>query len=101
MMLIRICQASAGNWLLIAENINDPQEWTRFLPCHQADSERFKFDSTVKQSLDKTPYAVRLCKPMLVRGKSVHEYEWTMPEEDILAHAMDIAETLHVELLIG
>jgi hypothetical protein len=100
-MLVRICQSSAGSWLLIGDQLNDPEDWTRFLPCHSANSERFKFDAAVKQSSDKLPFKLSASKTLMVWGRSVYEYDWRVGDDELLAHAMQIAEGFNVELFLG
>lgn len=100
-MIVRIGQSSTGIWLLIGDQLNDPADWTRFLPCHGADSERFKFDVAVKQSSGKLSFKLNANKTLMVSGKSVYEYDWRIADDQILEHAMEIADIFGVELMLG
>jgi len=97
-MIIKLFQPSTRNWLLIAEGLNDPPSWDRFLPCHTVASERWLFDSTVKK-LAAGKLKFKPCKELLRSGTSVIEYDWEIAEEDILFHAMEVAENLRLELI--
>jgi hypothetical protein len=37
----------------------------------------------------------------MVCGRSVYEYDWRMGDDEILSHAMQIADGFEVELLLG
>jgi hypothetical protein len=96
-MIIRLIQPPTKNWLLIAEQLDDPSMWDRFVPCHTADSQRWRFDCVVKESCS-TTVKLKPCKEMLTRGVSVFEYDWNAGEDDILAHAMQVADLLGLDL---
>src|SRR5580658_7723889 len=98
-MIIKIVQPPTNNWLLIADQLNDPETWSRFVPCHTNDSERYLFETTVRSGDCATKLKAR--KELMFRGRSVFEYDWQMDESDILAHAMQIADQLGSELTIG
>jgi hypothetical protein len=97
-MIIRLFQPPTKNWLLLAEDLDDPAAWDRFLPCHSADSQRRKFEVMVKETA-KT-IKIKSCKELLKRGTSVFEYDWDTNEDVILAHAMEVAENFGLELLM-
>jgi hypothetical protein len=96
-MIIKLFQPPTKNWLLIAEQLDDPQTWDRFIPCHTVTSERWLFDCTVKQSTN-DQLKLKSCKDLLKRGTSIFEYDWTVDEDVILGHAIQIAEKFGVEL---
>ncbi len=98
-MIIKLYQPPTTNWILIAELLDDPQTWDRFIPCHTADSQRWRFDCTVKQKADNT-IKLKPCKELMKRGTSVFEYDWATEESDILVHAMEVADALGLELLM-
>ena len=98
-MIIKLFQPLTRNWLLIAEQLDDPPMWDRFLPCHAADSERSTFELTVKQLAGNT-LSMTSYKDMLKCGVSVFEYNWDAKEDEILSHAMLVAESLGQELLM-
>lgn len=98
-MIIKIFQPPTHNWLLIADQLDDPEGWTRFVPCHTATSQRFLFETTVRESVG--PIKLKACKELFARGRSVFEYDWESDENEILAHAMDIADKLQAELVIS
>lgn len=100
-MIITLSQPPAKNWLLIAEQLNDPATWDRFVPCHSADSERAVYDAQVKASACEAGVTVKPCKELLARGISVFEYDWNTLDDDILSHALTVAEQLGVELMMG
>ena len=98
-MILRLFQPPHKNWLLVAEQLDDPHNWDRFLPCHTATSQRWQFDCTAKQ-LAQGQVKLKLCNDMLKCGISVFEYDWETKEDEILAHAMDVAEKLGADLLM-
>jgi len=98
-MIIKLIQLPATNWLLIAQELNDPVTWDRFLPSHTADSDRYRFETMVRRTATNVSLTPR--KEMLKAGVSVFEYDWNSEEDEILAHAMDVAGQLDSELIIG
>ncbi len=96
-MIIRLFQPASKNWLIVAEQLDDPATWDRFLPCHTAESERWSFDCTVKEAAGDF---VRLlpCKDLIRRGTSAFEYDWNTEEDFVLSHAMQVARKLGLEL---
>ena len=99
-MLIRLMEPDPkNNWLLRAECLKDPGGWTRFQPFHAPDSDRARFEGTVANLA--APNGVKLRKELARYGLSVFEYEWSQDEEAILEHALRVAETLSVELVLG
>ena len=96
-MIIKMYQPPSKNWLIIAERLNDPAAWDRFVPCHTADSERWQFECAVKEAAA-NGLSLKPCKDLLKRGTSVFEYDWNTEEDDILQHAMQVAEMLNLEL---
>ncbi len=99
-MIVKLYQPVLYNWLLFAEDLDDPLVWDRFLPCHTVQSQRWKFDQTVKEFAGQE---VKLapCRSFLKRGVSVFEYDWNTDESDILDHSMRVAEALGVDLMLG
>jgi hypothetical protein len=84
---------------LVAEQLDDPPTWDRFLPCHTVDSERSKFECAVKEATGDF-VKVALCKDLTRRGTSVFEYDWTIEEDFVLSHAMQVAHRLGLELVM-
>jgi hypothetical protein len=99
-MIIKLFQPPTKNWLLIAEQLNDPPTWDRFVPCHTTESERWQFDSSVKEEAAANGLKLKPCKELLSRGVSVFEYDWNTPDDDILHHAMEVADLLQLALLM-
>jgi len=99
-MIIKLIQPPAKNWLLIAAELNDPPMWDRFVPCHTTESQRWQYESTVKIEAASTGLALKQCKEMLSKGVCVFEYNWEAADDDILLHAMQVADQLNVELTI-
>ena len=99
-MIIKLIQPPTRNWLIIAEQLDDPSGWDRFLPSHTVSSERWCFDSTVKQKAS-GKLNLKPCKDLLKSGTSVFEYSWEAEEGDILMHAMEVAESMGHHLLLG
>jgi hypothetical protein len=97
-MIIKLFQPPTKNWLLIAEHLNDPPTWHRFVPCHTTDSERWQFDSAVKVEAAANGLKLKPCKELLALGVSVFEYDWNTSDDDILHHAMQVAELLRLGL---
>jgi len=98
-MIIKLIQPPSHYWLLIGDQLNDPDTWTRFIPCHTSDSDRYLFDSTVRSS-GAMATKLKAQKDLMRRGRSVFEYDWQSDETDILAHAMQVADQLGLELII-
>lgn len=98
-MQLRLLEPNARNWIIVAEELNDPQEWNRFVPCHTHDSERFLFESTVR-TLDAS-IKLAVCKELLTAGVCAFEYSWDTDEDALLQHAMKLADRLAVDLQIG
>ncbi len=98
-MIIKLFQSQTKGWLLIAEQLEDPPTWDRFLPCHSPTSERSQFENTAKQVAG-SEIKLKPCKELLKRGTSVLEYDWQIGEDDILCHAIQVAETLGFELIL-
>jgi hypothetical protein len=96
-MIIKLIQPPAHNWLIIADQLNDPETWTRFIPCHTADSERYKFETVIRTTCDDS-ITLKPSKELMKRGRCVYEYDWQVNETDILMHAMQVAEQLGMEL---
>ncbi len=44
---------------------------------------------------------LKVCKDLLKRGSSAYEYDWDIEEDVILSHAIQVAESLGVNLEIG
>ena len=99
-MIIKLFHPPANNWLLVAEQLDDPANWDRFIPCHTIDSQRWQFDSTVKHTAAVSALKVKPCKELLVRGMSVFEYDWECDDDLILAHAIHMAEHFDTDLLL-
>lgn len=97
MMTIKLFQPKTKNWLLIAEQLDDPETWDRFVPTHGMDSQRFQFDSVATHNAG-TLIKLKPCKDLLRRGTSVFEYDWETEEDTIISHAMQVAESLGVDL---
>ena len=89
----------SNNWLIQAEGLRDPAGWTHFVPSHGVDSDRFLFEKAVKEVYPKLPLTV--CKHFLRAGLCCFEYDWLTPEEEILEHALHVAELLRIELVLG
>lgn len=99
-MIITLFQPQARNWLLIADQLDDPPTWDRFVPSISPDSQRARFDGAAKDAAG-SAVKIQVRKDLLVRGLSVFEYDWNTLDDDILAHAMQVAESLDVELFMG
>lgn len=102
-MIVRLMEPTAAscacNWLLQAEGLRDPVGWTRFLPFHSTDSDRFRFDTTVRELHPGVKVLLR--KNLLDEGVSIFEYDWSVAEDVVLEHAMQVAESLGTELVLG
>jgi hypothetical protein len=97
-MIIKLFQPPTRCWLLIAEGLDDPPTWDRFLPSHSASSQRWKFDCAVKETSDGIKLAQ--CRDLMKRGTSVYEYDWETQEDVILCHAIQVAEFLDQDLVM-
>ena len=99
-MIIKLFQPPSKNWLIIADNLNDPAGWDRFVPCHTTASERWQFECAVKVQAATNGLSLKPCKDLLKRGLCLFEYDWNTDDDDILQHAMQVAEKLNLELLM-
>ena len=99
-MIIKLFQHPTKNWLITADKLDDPVGWDRFVPCHTTKSERWQFECTVKVQATTNKLSVKLCKELLKRGLCLFEYDWNTSDDDILQHAIQVAETLNVELVL-
>jgi hypothetical protein len=98
-MIIKLYQPPTRGWLLIAEQLDDPQGWDRFLPNHTASSQRWHFEHIAKQTAGGV-VTITPCKDLLRRGSCIFEYDWQVDEADILSHAIQVAELLGLELMM-
>lgn len=103
-MIIKLYLPQTKNWILAAEQLDDPISWDRFVPCHTQTSQRWQFENTAKMLSEKISQEhfckIKPCKELLSRGTSVFEYNWEMEEDDILAHALLVADSLELDLLM-
>jgi hypothetical protein len=97
-MIIRLYQPPTKNWLLVAEQLDDPPTWDRFVPCHTTQSQRWQFECAVKEKAAENGLKLQPCKEMLCCGLGVFEYDWNSNDDDILSHAMLVAESFGLEL---
>ncbi|HEY9714526.1 MAG TPA: hypothetical protein V6C72_13755 [Chroococcales cyanobacterium] len=100
-MIIKLFQPPTKNWLIVGAQLDDPPTWDRFVPCHTTESQRWQFECTVKEEAASNGVRLKPCKDLLTRGVSVFEYDWTTEEEQILGHAMQVADRLGIELAVG
>ncbi len=96
-MIIKLFQPPRGNWLIIAEQLQDPATWDRFVPCHAHNSDRSMFDKLVAEKSDQST-RLKVCKELLKRGSSAYEYQWDTEEDAIISHALEVADALGVSL---
>lgn len=103
-MIIKLFLPQTRNWILVAEQLDDPASWDRFVPCHSHTSQRWQFESKAKELAEtlshSSPLKLKPCKDLLSRGTSVFEYSWETEEDDILAHALQVAEAFELDLLM-
>jgi hypothetical protein len=97
-MIIKLFHHPSKNWLVVADNLNDPIDWTRFAPCHTTASERWQFECAVKQQATANGLSLKVCKDLLKRGVCLFEYDWNTNDDDILKHAVQVAESLNLAL---
>jgi hypothetical protein len=97
LMLIKLFQSQSSNWLLMAEHLDDPPTWDRFVPSHNLNSERSNFDKIVISTAGNS-IKIKVYKQLLKCGSSAYEYEWDTDEEAIISHAIQVAEDLKVDL---
>lgn len=89
------------NWMLVAEEMTDPANWNQFLLNHGPDTERFQFETAAEKVATEqsvkplTPYRL-MCK----RGLCGLEYDWSLEEPKIRAHARKVGEQLGVEIIV-
>jgi hypothetical protein len=100
-MIITLIQPPTKNWILVADQLDDPATWDRFVPCHTTDSQRWLFDCTVKEQAAGNGLKLKPCKDLIRKGASVFEYDWNTLEDDILLHAMQVAEMLGIDLMMS
>lgn len=102
-MIVRLIEPCTltpnNNWMLSAEGLNDPMDWSRFHPVNGDSLERAKFERVVRTQGQSE--SLTLCKKLLRRGLCVFEYGWNMSIDAILEHAIAVAESFQLELVVG
>lgn len=97
-MNIKLYNPATSNWLLIAEGLNDSPMWNRLVPC-EMDSERFLFETTARRNAGAN-VKLKQVNEMQSFGVCVLEYDWQTAEDDVIHHALLVAELLNAELLL-
>ncbi len=99
-MNVRLIEPTARNWILVAENLRDPKDWSCSSPCHTADSDRCAFEKAVRQAaLPSCKFS--LCEDLLAPGICAIEYSWNVNSAVALDHALKVGDLLQTELLMG
>jgi hypothetical protein len=99
-MIITLLQHPTKGWLLMAQQLDDPETWDRFVPTHSMQSERFHFEQATMTAAG-VQIKIKICKDMLKRGVSAYEYDWQTDEDAIITHALQVSDALGVELVMG
>jgi hypothetical protein len=99
-MILKLLPPSGSlNWLLVAQELNDPSNWSVFLLNHGAETERFRFEQVAQElavaPVTLTPYRLK-CK----MGTCTLEYGWDAEYDRIRKHAIAVAGKLEMELLL-
>ena len=85
-------------WTIVAEELQDPGNWSVFLLNHGPDTERYEYEQVAhrvagERNLVLTPYRL-MCR----RGMCTLEYGGETDPAAILAHARRVADLLHTPL---
>ncbi len=100
-MILSLTRTTTGSWLLCAYELNDSENWSRFVPSPaNSQPDRNQFVKSVELACTET-VKMHPRKEMHIRGRCVFEYNWEMSEDTILNHAMAVAADLNLELQIG
>jgi hypothetical protein len=98
MKLKLISPRSSLYWTIVAEELQDPGNWSVFLLNHGPDTERYEFEQVAHQTAGErnlvlTPYRL-MCK----RGICTLEYRGDTDPAAIKAHARCVADLLQTPL---
>lgn len=86
------------HWMLIAEGLQDPADWSIFLLNHGPETERYRFEEAVQRASDETDLALATYRLMCKRGVCAMEYSRAATVDLIKAHANRVAELLSGEI---
>ncbi len=96
-MILKLYRSTTGSWLISACGLNDPSGWTRFTPCQtHSNSDRVRFESAIAAAPNQLQLS--LCKNLQKFGTSTFEYDWQLTEEEVLSHAISLADELTADL---
>ena len=98
MKLKLLAPASTRNWMLVAEGLVDPDNWSIFLLNHGPDTDRFRFESTVQQVSAETNAILNSYRLMCGRSLCAFEYAWQTPLAAVRSHAVRVAELLSIDI---
>ena len=98
MKLSLIPPASFLNWILVAEDLSDPSDWSQFLLNHGPDSERFRFERVVQQTASECNLSLSAYRLLCKRGTCAFEYAWETGEPELRQHALRVGELLGLEV---
>lgn len=86
------------NWMLIARELEDPANWSVFLPNHGPDTDRYRFEEAAKQASGEQSVSLAayrlLCEPTICSL----EYFWSTNLSDIKQHALRVAQLLSLNI---
>ncbi len=88
-------------WTIVAEELQDPGNWSVFLLNHGPDTDRYEFEQVAHQTAGErnivlTPYRL-MCK----RGMCTLEYGGETDPAAMMDHARSVADLLHTPLDLG
>ena len=93
MKLKLVTPRSSLYWTLVAEDLQDPSNWSVFLLNHGSETDRFQFEQAAERNLVLTPYRL-MCK----RGICTLEYGGEADPRAVKAHAQSVSDLLSTPL---
>lgn len=98
MKLKLLAPVSTRNWMLVAEGLVDPANWSIFLLNHGPDTDRYRFESTVQQVSAEKNAILNCYRLMCGRSLCAFEYAWQTTPAAAKAHAERVAELLSTDI---
>ena len=96
-MILRLNLTGFDRWQLIADQLSNPGTWAGFVPSHEGNSDRYRFETTVRRT---APLSLKgnLIGAGVKRETCVFEYDPGTNEYTAFAHAVKVALELDVDL---
>ena len=98
MKLKLLMPASSLNWMLLAEDLNDPADWSQFLLNHGPDTDRYRLEEAVQKASAEHQVVLSAYRLLCKRGQLGLEYAWQCDPRKVKAHAQRVAELLSTDI---